>query len=786
MAFSFGSSPFSTPNSGGGGFSFGAPTNNNSTFNTGNNGGGGGFSFGLPSTPNTNSTFGSFGQNNTNSTFGGGTTFGTPNNNNSTFGSFNASNPPPAPFGSPSFGGGNTFSTPSFGGGGGGGNMFGGGGGIGGGPAYKPSEIREAANSPAMQYLHVCAMDAYKNYSIEFLRWSEYKKGPQPQAQSSPMGSFNTGGTTFGQPSNNTTPSFSFGGNNNTGGTTFGTNNQSSPSFSFNTNKTNTGTPSFSFGNQGTGGTTFGSNTTPSFSTPSSTPSFSFGNTTSPSTGSTFSFGNTTTQSNNSGSTFSFGNSTTPSGSSFSFGNNNSTSPSFSFGNTANKSTFSLGNTNSTFSLSPTGTNTTGGFFSGGFSGGNAQQQQQQKVELAMSHEPYGKLPDIPVPVARVKALPTTPTVGKPLTPTSASQYKLTPKSVKKLMIGMEQAPYPATADIDQRVINELISPQSNFKRLVITQEDQNVFDSARKQQKAVLRDLSNEPSFPTSASFMAEQEYSPYKQPVQTSLPNSKMINPTITTAASSALHKSAKSPLIAITDDDAMQAEVAANQLQTPLRHSTKGSDTPGLSLSSLANSYKPTPIRAQPSGSHYQNPLAGLTDSQRARSGSYASYTEAMVDNRPEADIDKSVPVPKCTRVGVQLIPSMDTLLRMTKAELMRVKDFTVAKDSVGKVTFVGFTDVRGLDIDKIVLFKEREIVIYPSEDGKPPVGQGLNKPAEITLYRCWPIDKVTNRPTDEPDQVAHFTKLLQKRCKKWGCEFVSYENGHWTFRLEHFAE
>jgi hypothetical protein len=98
--------------------------------------------------------------------------------------------------------------------------MFGGGGGIGGGPPYKPTEIREAANSPPMQYLHVCAMDAYKHHPVEFLRWTEYKKGPQPQAHSSPgLGSFGTG-TTFGQQPATSTPSFSFG-NTNTG-TTFG------------------------------------------------------------------------------------------------------------------------------------------------------------------------------------------------------------------------------------------------------------------------------------------------------------------------------------------------------------------------------------------------------------------------------------------------------------------------------------------------------------------------------------------------------------------------------------
>jgi hypothetical protein len=121
-------------------------------------------------------------------------------------------------------------------------------------------------------------------------------------------------------------------------------------------------------------------------------------------------------------------------------------------------------------SLAPTTTSNTGGFFNGGFTGGNAAQQQQpQKIELAMSHEPYGKLPDIPVPPARVKALPTTPsTIARPLTPrTNQSLYKLTPKSVKKLLIGMEQAASPSAGDMDQRYACELCSVVSNCINLV-------------------------------------------------------------------------------------------------------------------------------------------------------------------------------------------------------------------------------------------------------------------------------------------------------------------------------
>jgi len=205
------------------------------------------------------------------------------------------------------------------------------------------------------------------------------------------------------------------------------------------------------------------------------------------------------------------------------------------------------------------------------------------------------------------------------------------------------------------------------------------------------------------------------------------------------------------------------------------------------SLSTSFKPTPIRVAPTGNFYLNPsLEGLDASPIGKSRDYNSYTEAVIDNRPDIEIDKSVPVPKCTRNGVHSIPSMDILLRMTKDELMSVDDFTVIKEDVGKVTFLGQTDVRGLDLDRIVTFKDREIIVYPNENDKPAIGEGLNKPADITLFKCWPHDKVTNRPTEDPAEIEAFIKKLKRRCRKWHCHFKSYEHGNWTFTLDNFAD
>jgi hypothetical protein len=239
-------------------------------------------------------------------------------------------------------------------------------------------------------------------------------------------------------------------------------------------------------------------------------------------------------------------------------------------------------------------------YFGGGFTGANnaVSPQQQVKTELLMTHDPYGKLPDVPLPTQRVKPLPTTAPVAKPSTPT-ASHYKLTPKSVKKLMIGMEPCASPSNVDIDQRyslllfyfnsyfifiprVMNELMSPQAHMKKLNITDEFQQILDSSRKQQKAVLRDMSNETSFTNTmfpSATTSDPEFTPYKIP-QKGLSNS---------LSHSSKNTNSIGELIEDNHSESMEI-----QNQNPTRSSMKDSQASGSLSASFS---KPVPVRAQP---------------------------------------------------------------------------------------------------------------------------------------------------------------------------------------------
>lgn len=60
---------------------------------------------------------------------------------------------------------------------------------------------------------------------------------------------------------------------------------------------------------------------------------------------------------------------------------------------------------------------------------------------------------------------------------------------------------------------------------------------------------------------------------------------------------------------------------------------------------------------------------------------------------------------------------------------------------QVRWVVPVDVRGLALADIVAISYGEVACYPDPATKPPQGQGLNKPAELTLYGVYRKDKET---------------------------------------------
>ncbi len=121
---------------------------------------------------------------------------------------------------------------------------------------------------------------------------------------------------------------------------------------------------------------------------------------------------------------------------------------------------------------------------------------------------------------------------------------------------------------------------------------------------------------------------------------------------------------------------------------------------------------------------------------------------------------------------------------------VESFSIGRVDYGCITFPGITNISNMNLDEIVHIRRKEVHIYPDEAKKPPIGQGLNKTAEVTLHRIWPTCKETKKPVTEPMRVIDmgYNKKIEKATVEMGAHFIDYDptTGSWTFKVKHFSK
>lgn len=138
-----------------------------------------------------------------------------------------------------------------------------------------------------------------------------------------------------------------------------------------------------------------------------------------------------------------------------------------------------------------------------------------------------------------------------------------------------------------------------------------------------------------------------------------------------------------------------------------------------------------------------------------------------------------LPRLNSLDYFIQPSLEDLAAREYHEpgyCCRVHDFTVGRFGYGRVKFLGQTDVRGLDINQIVKFDGRGIVVYQGGEDEPPVGQGLNKASIVTLI-------LQGR---SPSLYGKGLKL-RSMTERQGAHFISFNprNGEWRFLVNHFS-
>ncbi|MFH4983691.1 hypothetical protein AB6A40_010400 [Gnathostoma spinigerum] len=150
-------------------------------------------------------------------------------------------------------------------------------------------------------------------------------------------------------------------------------------------------------------------------------------------------------------------------------------------------------------------------------------------------------------------------------------------------------------------------------------------------------------------------------------------------------------------------------------------------------------------------------------------------------------------KLTRTDYECEPPLSVLATMARHNdgICHLNDgFTVRRLGYGSVFWPGPFDLSDIDLDEVVHFRQGEVIVYPDEDKKPPVGTKLNIPAEVSLERIWPRNRATKQITTDPTELERlgFRGRLERLSTKMGAVFKDYrpETGTWVFCVDHFSK
>lgn len=183
-----------------------------------------------------------------------------------------------------------------------------------------------------------------------------------------------------------------------------------------------------------------------------------------------------------------------------------------------------------------------------------------------------------------------------------------------------------------------------------------------------------------------------------------------------------------------------------------------------------------RGQHRGRHGGIPVTPAT----GRSRSYRLADDEISDLLPQLD----------SKSDLVLSPSLRQLAVMAAddpSSLANVANFTISRPNIGAVRWLEEVDVTSADVEALVRLTKGGVEVYLDDATKPPVGQGFNRPARITLCNVFKMEPATKRPTRDPEAIARFTTRLKQTSAQQGATFVSYnpETGDWKFEVEHFS-
>lgn len=139
------------------------------------------------------------------------------------------------------------------------------------------------------------------------------------------------------------------------------------------------------------------------------------------------------------------------------------------------------------------------------------------------------------------------------------------------------------------------------------------------------------------------------------------------------------------------------------------------------------------------------------------------------------------------GVETVPD---IFALPPQVLRSVRDLVVRRRGVAEIIFHGELDLacadsRGLaELPLVLRLAPGEVSVYPEPLKRPPVGEGFNRSATVTLYGCFPPSYLGNLL--DPARKEIYREEIATRTEAKGARFIDYDadRGIWQFSVNHF--
>ncbi|XP_022377491.1 nuclear pore complex protein Nup98-Nup96 isoform X2 [Enhydra lutris kenyoni] len=387
-----------------------------------------------------------------------------------------------------------------------------------------------------------------------------------------------------------------------------------------------------------------------------------------------------------------------------------------------------------------------------------AQQAVLQQHINSLTYSPFGDSPLFRNPMSDPKKKeerlkPTNPAAQKALT--TPTHYKLTPRPATRVRPKALQTTGTAKShlfdgldDDEPSLANGAFMPKKSIKKLVLKNlNNSNLFSPVNRDSE----DLASPSDYPENG-----ERFSFLSKPVDEN-------------------HQQDG-------DDDSLVSRFYTNPIAKPIPQTPETAGNKHNSSSSVDDTIVALNMRAA-----LRNGLEGSSEET-------SFHEESLQDDREEIENNTYHMHPAgivLTKVGYYTIPSMDDLAKITneKGECI-VSDFTIGRKGYGSIYFEGDVNLTNLNLDDIVHIRRKEVIVYLDDNQKPPVGEGLNRKAEVTLDGVWPTDKTSRCLIKSPDRLAdiNYEGRLEAVSRKQGAQFKEYrpETGSWVFKVSHFSK